>query len=175
METNFSYSNISNSDISFTFNKKEVENLSNGIKFKEFSKNKELKGKLPKNKIFRINSLISNIEKKTNEIYFQYNCIYNEKDNSLCLIINANDNYSKFTKVWLINILHFSISIGVESICLLVSKSNKKYLKVIQDMIIVGFKIDEKCQKITIDGIIYKILKMPIKDIYQEIREISLI
>ena len=174
MESNFSYSNIFSSDISFTFNKKEMENLSNGIIQKEVSKNKELKGKLPKDKIFRINYLISNIEKKRNEIYIQYNCIYNEKDNSLYLILNENDNYSEFTKAWLINILKFSISIGIESICLLVSKSNKKYLKVIEDMIIVGFKFDEKCPKKIIDGIVFITLKMFIRDIYQEIREVEL-
>ena len=172
METNYSYSNISNSDISFIFNKKEEENFSDSI---IINNNKELKGKLPKNKIFKINSLIFNIEKGSKEIYTQYNCIYNEDHNSLYLIFNTNDNYSKFTKDWLINILEFSISIGIDSICLLVSKSNNKYINIVQDMIIVGFKLDEKFSKITIDGIAYKILKMSIKDIDQEIKEIVLI
>ena len=71
--------------------------------------------------------------------------------------------------------MQFSISLGIESLCLLISKSNKKYFEIIQDMIIVGFKIDKIYPKITIDGNIYKLLKMPIKDIYQEIREICLI
>ena len=172
METIYSYSNISNSDISFTFNKKEVENISDGM---IINNNKELKNKLPKNKIFKINSLISNIEKRNKEVYTQYNCIYNEEHNSLYLIFNTNDNYSKFTKDWLINILEFSISIGIDSICLLISKSNNRYINIIQDMIIVGFKFDEKYPKTTIDGIVYKILRMPIKDIDQEIREIVLI
>ena len=172
METNYSYSNISNSVISFIFNKKEEENLSDTI---IININKELKGKLPKNKIFKINSLIFNIEKRSKEIYIQYNCIYDEKHNSLYLIFNSNDNYSKFRKDWLINILEFSISIGIDSICLLVSKYNNKYINIVQDMIIVGFKLDEKFSKITIDGIAYKILKMSIKDIDQEIKEIVLI
>ena len=172
METNYSYSNISNFDISFTFNKKEEENISDGI---IINNNKDLKKKLPKNKIFKINSLVFNIEKKIKEIYIQYNCIYNEEYNSLYLIFNTNDNYSKFTKDWLINILEFSISIGIDSICLLVSKSNDKYINIVQDMVIVGFKFDEKVSNITIDGIVYKILKMSIKDIDQEIKEIILI
>ena len=92
METNYSYSNISNFDISFTFNKKKVENISDGI---IINNNKELKEKLPKNKIFKINSLVFNMEKRSKEIYTQYNCIYNEENNSLYLIFNTNDNFYK--------------------------------------------------------------------------------
>ena len=173
MQQNYNYSNGEKKDIFFEFNNNEIEIISDNIKLNEYSKNKELKEKLPNNKIFRINSLIVNPEKRNREIYIKYNCIYKEKENSLYLIFNNNN--SKFTKDLLINILQFSISLGIESLCLLIPKSNKKYFEIIQDMIIVGFKIDKIHPKITIDGNVYKLLKMPIKDIYQEIREISLI
>ena len=176
MEMNFSYLNESKSDICFMINNGTIilnfhnENNNNNI----FSK-KNYKGYLPKNKIFKINSLIFNEEKQCQELNHKYDCIYNETDNILYLIINERDNYLSFTKDKLINILEFSISIGIEKICLLISKTNKKYINIIQDMTLVGFKPEETSNKIKIDKNEYKILKMPIKDICQEIKEITLI
>jgi hypothetical protein len=42
-------------------------------------------------------------------------------------------------------------------------------------MIVVGFKPEENLKKIKIDGKDYKILKMYIKDICQEIKEVTII
>ena len=123
----------------------------------------------------QINSLFYNIQKQCKEVHDQYYCIYSEKDNYLYLIFNTKFNYSEFTKDWLINILDFSVSVGIDSICLLVAKNNKMNLNIIQDMLIVGFEPMENVPKITIDGNVYKTLKMPIKDIYQEIKEIILV
>ena len=94
MKTNYSFSNISDIDISFNINSKEEKNnIFEPIK----------KPKFPDQKIFRINSLIFNDEKEQKEIYTKYDCIYSEKDNSLYLLFNKNMNYSKFTKDKLIN------------------------------------------------------------------------
>ena len=137
--------------------------------------NRNYKGYLPKNKIFKIISQIFNKEKQCQELNHKYDCIYNEIDNILYLIINERDNYLSFTKDKLINILEFSISIGIDKICLLISKANKQYINIIQDMMLVGFKPEETRNKIKIDKNEYKILKMSIKDICQEIQEITII
>ena len=175
MNTNFSFSNSDSIDISFMINECSDKNLQEDDKTKKNTKNIELKEKLPKNKIFRINSLFYNIQKQCKEVHDQYYCIYSEKNNYLYLIFNTKFNYSEFTKDWLINILDFSVSVGIDSICLLVAKNNKMYLNIIQDMLIVGFEPMENVPKITIDGNVYKTLKMPTKDIYQEIKEIILV
>ena len=176
MENNYSYLNISKSQIDFMVNKDSIIlKFQDGIKKDDCFINQSSKGKLPKNKIFRLNSLIFNNEKNCQEIYNVYDCIYNEKDNLLYLIITEKDNYNNFTKDKLINILEFSISLGIDKICLLVSKKNSQYLNIIQDMLIVGFKPEENLKKIKIDGKEYKILKMYIKDICQEIKEVTII
>lgn len=176
METNYTFSNISNIDISFFINKKS-RNLSN--KDNELQnnsmQNKDVKKKFPKNKIFRINSLIFNDESNCNELYTQYDCIYDENNNSLYLIISEKTNYDKFAKDRLINILEFSISVEIDIIYLLVGKTNEQYINIIQDMIIVGFEYEDNLPVITIDGNVYKRLKMSIKDISKEIEEINLI
>ena len=166
MKTNYSFSNVSDIDITFNINfKEEKNNIFEPIK----------KPKFPDQKIFRINSLIFNDEKEQQEIYTKYDCIYSEKDNSLYLLFNKNMNYSKFTKDKLINILDFSNSIKIETIYILINKSNKYFINVIQDMLIVGFEIGKNFPLFTIDGNIYKALKMSIKDTKQEIKQIELI
>ena len=84
-------------------------------------------------------------------------------------------NYSKFTKDKLINILDFSNSIKIETIYILINKSNKYFINIIQDMLIVGFEIGKNFPLFIIDGNIYKALKMSIKDTKQEIKQIELI
>ena len=173
MKKNYTYSKLSDINISFYINEKS-QNFEES-KLQNSQNNIALKGKFPENKIFRINSLFLNKERNITEISTQYDCIFNEKNNSLCLIFNNQDNYENFTKEKLLNILEFAISIEIDTIYLLVNKSNKHYLNIIQDMLIVGFEIEKNFTNINIDGSIYKSLKTPIKNICKEIKEINLI
>ena len=176
METNYTYSNISNIDISFYINENSHNlNIYNDNLSIDTNSNNSLKEKFPKNQIFRINSLNYNSENNNKEVYSQYECIYNKNNNSLYIIFNINENYEKFTKDKLINILEFSISVEIDMIYLLVAKKNKHYLNIIQDMTLVGFEPEEKLSNIIIDGNVYKSLKMSIKDISKEIQEIKLV
>ena len=174
MEYNFSYSNINKSEINFTIKDKILLSFNNITKKSHFQ-TKIDRAKLPINNIFRINSLFFNEEKQIEEIYNKYDCIYNDINNILYLIINKNFNYANFTKDKLLNLLEFSIFLGIDKLYLLISKTNSKYLNIIQDMKIVGFRFEDNSYKISIDGNEYKILKMNIKDICEEIKEITLI
>ena len=164
MKTNYSFSNVSDINISFDIPKGKE----NGNKFK-----KETKQKFPDQKIFRINSLIFNDEEQ--QISTKYDCIYNEKYNSLFLLFNEHVKYSEITKDKLINILDFSNSIGIDYIYILINKKNKNFLHIVQDMLIVGFEIGKNFPLFNIDGFIYKALKMSVKDIKQEIKQIEFI
>ena len=163
MKINYSYSNVSNMSISFEITENRIKEKRND------------KIKFPEQKIFRINSLTFNNEKDKQEIYTKYDCIYSEKNNSLYLIFNENINYSEFTKDKLINIIDFSKSVGIDFIYILICKKNSKYLNIVQDMSIVGFESEKNFPVFNIDGNIYKSLKMPIKDITQEIQQINFI
>ena len=175
MDNKYSYLNKSKYEINFMINQDNIIlYLRNPIE-KESLNNKYYNEKLPKNKIFRINSLIFNEEKQIEEINNIYDCIYNDINNVLYIIINEKDNYKNFTKNKLLNILDFSISLCIKEISLLISKKNKQYLNILQDMIVVGFSPEDNSHKISIDEKEYKILKMNVKDICQEIKEITLI
>ena len=95
MNTDFSYSNVSDIDITFNICKKKENNDIINI----------TKQNLPELKIFRINSLIFNNENEKQEILTKYDCIFSQKDNSLYLLFNESVNYLDFTKDKLINIL----------------------------------------------------------------------
>ena len=176
MRNNFSYANISSINISFNVGHgKENINFINNL-FKEGNICKEsIKRKFPECKIFRINSFVFNAENEKKEIYTKYDCIYTEKNNSLYLIFNEKANYLEFTKDKLINILDFSNSIDIGTLYILINKKNKRYKNIIQDMLLVGFEFEKNNSNFVIDGNIYKSLKMSIKDITQEIRQIDFI
>ena len=72
----------------------------------------------------------------------------------------------------MINLLDFTQKVGIDTIYFLVAKKNKQYLRIIQDLMIVGFEADENVKNTTIDGNVYKILKMPIKEESDEIEEV---
>ena len=165
MNTDFSYSNVSDIDITFNICKKKENNDIINI----------TKQNLPELKIFRINSLIFNNENKKQEILTKYDCIFSQKDNSLYLLFNESVNYLEFTKDKLINILDFSKAIEIDNVFILINKKNKQYIKIVKDMLIVGFELVKKFPLMTIDGYLYITLKMSIKDIKQEIIQIDLI
>ena len=176
MKTSLSYTNISSINISFNIehSKENINSINNLFQKGNICK-ETIKRKFPEYKIFRINSFVFNAENERKEIYTKYDCIYRENNNSLYLIINEKVDYSNFTKDKLINILDFSNTINLDFIYILINKINKQYKKFLHDLLLIGFALEKKCPDITIDGNIYKSLKISIKDINQEIEQIDFI
>ena len=133
---------------------------------------KDLKIEIPKGQIFEINTLIFNITKHKKEILTKYPCYFDEKHNSLSLIISEDICFSDFTKEIMMTLFEFAQKVGIENIYFLVAKKNSQYIKIIQDLIIVGFEIDENQKTVTISGNVYKVLVLPIKEEYDEVEEI---
>jgi hypothetical protein len=133
---------------------------------------KDFKNKIPRRQIFEINSLIYNIINQQKEVLRKYNCFYDERNNSLNIIITEDICFNNFSKDILINLFEFSQKIGIEEIYFLVSKQNSQYIKILKDLMIVGFKVNEKLKNVNIEGNIYKVLVLPIKEDYDEIKEV---
>ena len=165
-------SNRSNFNLSFLVDVGETKWYNGEEKQNNDFLNKDLKSKIPRNQIFEINSLIFNITKHKNEILTKYNCFYDEKSNSLSLIISKDVCFSDFTKEIMINLLDFAEKVGIESIYFLVAKKNNQYIRIVQDLMVIGFEIDEKLKTANIEGNVYKVLYLPIKEDYDEIEEV---
>ena len=165
-------SNVSNFNLSFLVDVGKTSWFSGEERQNDDFLNKDLKNQIPKNQIFHINSLIFNITKHKREILSKYECYYDESSNALSLLLSEEICYSDFTKEIMINLLDFTQKVGIDTIYFLVAKKNKQYLRIIQDLMIVGFEADENVKNTTIDGNVYKILKMPIKEESDEIEEV---
>ena len=134
--------------------------------------NKELKKQIPKSKIFEINSLIFNITKHKREILTKYKCSYDESSNSLSFILTEDICFSDFTKEIMMNILDFCQKVGIDTIYFLIAKKNAQYIRIVQDLMIVGFEVDENLKTVNIDGNVYKVLMLPVKEEFDEIEDV---
>ena len=92
--------------------------------------------------------------------------------NSLSLIISEDLCFSDFTKEIMMNLFDFAQKVGIETIYFLVAKKNSQYIRIVQDLMVVGFEIDEKMKTVKIEGNVYKVLVLPIKEEYDEIEEV---
>jgi len=133
---------------------------------------KEFKTQIPKGQIFEINSLIFNITKHKKEILSKYKCFFDENTNSLTLVLSEDLCFSDFTKEIMMTIFDFAQKVGIEIVYFLVAKKNPQYIKIVQDLMIVGFDIDENKKTVNIDGNTYKVLVLPIKEEFDEIEEV---
>ena len=173
MSTSYDFSENSNFTLSFTIDVDKPEWYSNNEKQSENFLNKDLKEKIPKQKIFRINSLIFNIEKHKKELFSEYDCLYNEQDNSLSILIKKDTNFNKFTKDVMLNIFEFAQNVDIDCIQLLISKKNIQYFEIIKQMLIVGFTEEEKLENVKINDDYFKILKMPMSSLSNEVEDVS--
>ena len=134
--------------------------------------NQGLKAQIPKNQIFSINSLIFNITKHQKEILTKYQCYYEEQSNSLSVLFTKDFCFADFTKEIMINLLEFAQKVEIQTIYFLVAKKNQDYIKIVQDLTIVGFEVDEKLKSVNIEGNAYKVLMLPVKEQDEEIEEV---
>ena len=166
-------SNKSEYNLSFLVDVGKTNWFQNGEKQGKDFINESLKEKLPKNTLFNINSLIFNIESHQEEILSKYDCYYNSNNNSFCIIIGDNAKYSDFSKEIMMNLMEFSQKLSISSIFLLICRKNKDYVKLLQGMLTVGFTNEETTKTTTIDGKMYKILKMNLSKAQAEIEEVD--
>ena len=90
------------------------------------------------------------------------------------ILLTQDLNFADFTKEIMINLLDLARKVGIETIYFLVAKKNEQYIKIVQDLMIVGFELDEKNKSINIDGNAYKVLKLSVKEQEEEIEKIFL-
>ena len=132
--------------------------------------NKDFRNKIPKNDIFEINSLFFNIMKHKKEILNKYKCYLDEENNQFCLILDQSVCFSDFTKEIMLNLFDFSEKLGIDTICFLISKKNPQFVRIVQDLMIVGFKSNERNNETVIEGNTYKIMEIPV-NINEKIEE----
>lgn len=174
MSSNFPQNLISSKnssfDLSFLVNMGASRWFTGGEKLNISSLSPEFKTQIPKNKIFELTSMFFNITKHKKEILSKYECYFDEESNTLTLILSENICFSEFTKEIMMNLFTFTQKVGIDTICFLLSKKNPQYPRILQDLLIVGFKNNQNKKEVTIEGNAYKVMEISAK-INQEIEE----
>lgn len=170
---NINMSNISDFNLSFLVDVGATSWYQGEVRKSNDFLNQDLKAQIPKNQIFQINSLIFNITKQKKEILTKYKCFYEESSNSLSILLTNDFCFADFTKEIMMNLLEFAQKVCIDTIYFLVSKKNQQYIKIVQDLIIIGFELDEKTKTVNIEGNTFKVLKLSVKEQVEEIEEIE--
>lgn len=122
----------------------------------------EVKSKIPRNEIFEISSMVFNITKHKREKLNDYKCYFDEKSNGLFVILSEKIAFSEFTKEMMMNLFEFSEQVGIKMISFLVAKKNPQFMKIMKDLMVVGFKLNEQIKETYIEGDIYKVMEIPV-------------
>ena len=158
---NLSTKENSSFDLSFLVNTGASRWFSCGEKLNTSSLSPEFKTRIPKNKIFEISSKFFNITKHKHEVLSKYECFFDEASNTLTLILTEKISFSEFSKEIMMNLFTFSQKVGIDMICFLLSKKNLQYVRILQDLMIVRFKPNEKKKEISIGAEVFKVMEIP--------------
>ena len=162
---------VSDFNLSFTVESNEVQWFLGGIKKSNDFINEGLKSQLPKKTIFKINSLIYNVETQTKDLNLSFDCSYNDEDNTLSVIINENINHTNLTKEVALTLFVFVQKLQIEKLYLIVALKNPNYILLLQEMMTLGFQSEKSARSTNIDGDAYKILYLETKDMTSNIEE----
>jgi len=134
---------------------------------------KNLKTTIPENTLFNINSIIFNLENNKEEVLNKYNCFYNPSLEALCIMIEDATKYSDLSKEIVMNLMDFAHKMAIKNLILMIDRKNKDYVKILQGMMTVGFINDPNYKVTKINTKEYKVLKMTLKVVQDDIEEIA--
>ena len=173
---NFTYdmNNVVDFTLSFIVNSGQVQWYLDGIKKSNEFINEELKNQLPKKKIFKINSLIYNIESQNKEINISFDCSYNDENNTLSIIVNEKIDHTNLTKEVALTLFLFVQKLNIEKLYLIIALKNPNYILLLQEMMTLGFQSEKSVRSTSIGDDAYKILYVETKDMSNNIEEFGL-
>ena len=105
-------------NLSFTVESGEVQWYLGGIKKYNEGINEGLKSLLPKKQIFKINSLIYNVETQKKDTNLSFDCSYNDENNTLSVIVNENIDHTNLTKEVALTLFLFVQKLKIEKLYL---------------------------------------------------------
>ena len=173
---NFTYdmNDVVDFTLSFTVDSGQVQWYLGGIKKSSDFINEDFKSQLPKKKIFKMNSLIYNIESQIKDINISLDCSYNDENNTLSVIVNENIDHTNLTKEVALTLFLFVQKLKIEKLYLIVALKNPNYILLLQEMMTLGFQSEKSVRSTSIGGDAYKILYVETKDMSNNIEEFGL-
>ena len=164
MSFTYDLKDVSDFSLSFAMESGEIIWFQGGIKKSGDFVNEGLKSLLPKKKIFKMSSLVYNVESQTRDINLAFDCSFNDEENTLSIIVDENVNHNNLTKEVAMTLFHFVQKTGIEKLYLIVALKNPNYILLLQEMMTLGFQSEKSVKSTNIDGNAYKILEIETKD-----------
>ena len=125
MSFTYDMKDVTDYTLAFTVESGEVQWYLGGIKKSNDFINEGLKSQLPRKSIFKINSLIYNVETQIKDLNISFDCSYDEENNALSVIINENINHKNLTKEVALTLFVFVQRLQIEKLYLIIfSKFN---------------------------------------------------
>ena len=87
-------------------------------------------------------------------------------------MIEEVTKYSELSKEIVMNLMEFAQKMSIKNVVLLLDRKNKDYVKILQAMMTVGYTNDSKYKVTKIGGKEYKIMKLTLKNVPEEVEEI---
>ena len=173
---NFTYdmNDVVDFTLSFKVDSGQVQWYLCGIKKSSDFISEDFKSQLPKKKIFKMNSLIYNIESQIKDINISLDCSYNDENNTLSVIVNENIDHTNLTKEVALTLFLFVQKLKIEKLYLIVALKNPNYILLLQEMMTLGFQSEKSVRSTSIGGDAYKILYVETKDMSNNIEEFGL-
>ena len=134
MSFTYDMKDVADYTLSFTVESGEVQCYLGGIKKSNDFINEGLKSQLPKKSIFKINSLIYNVETQIKDLNISFDCSYDEENNALSVIINENINHKNLTKEVALTPFVFVQRLQIEKLYLIIALKNPNYILLLQEM-----------------------------------------
>ena len=171
MSFTYDMKDVTDYTLAFTVESGEVQWYLGGIKKSNDFINEGLKSQLPRKSIFKINSLIYNVETQIKDLNISFDCSYDEENNALSVIINENINHKNLTKDVALTLFVFVQRLQIEKLYLIIALKNPNYILLLQEMMTLGFQSEKSARSTNIDGDAYKILYIDTKDMSNNIEE----
>ena len=171
MSFTYDMNDVADYTLSFTVESGEVQWFLGGIQKSNDFINEGLKSQLPKKKIFKIDSLIYNVETQTKDINISFDCSYDDENNALSVIVNEKINHTNLTKEVALTLFLFVQRLQIDKLYLIVALKNPNYILLLQEMMTLGFQSEKSARSTNIEGDAYKILFVDTKDITSNIEE----
>ena len=171
MSFTYDMKDVTDYTLAFTVESGEVQWYLGGIKKSNDFINEGLKSQLPRKSIFKINSLIYNVETQIKDLNISFDCSYDEENNALSVIINENINHKNLTKEVALTLFVFVQRLQIEKLYLIIALKNPNYILLLQEMMTLGFQSEKSARSTNIDGDAYKILYIDTKDMSNNIEE----
>lgn len=133
---------------------------------------KELKG-LPQHSLFNITSIVFNFETNANEVLSKHSCYYNPNEKAFCILIEEKAKCFEISKEIMLNLIDLAQKLKVDTIFFLIDRKNLRYVNLLQALMTIGFEQETLKKTAQIEGKVYKILKMNVNPVSEDIQEIE--